>query len=88
MKQNNDNTSASAVPGTLARHQRGYAPYDLLSEKEVSATLGVATGTLRNWRSLRAGPDYVKLGQRTVRYRWADVAAFIDTGATRMEVRA
>lgn len=56
------------------------APSDLLNEKEVAAKLGIATGTVRNWRCLRTGPAYVKLGKRAVRYRRADVDAFIAAG--------
>ncbi|ODU41779.1 MAG: hypothetical protein ABS96_30375 [Lysobacteraceae bacterium SCN 69-123] len=64
------------------------APSDLLDEKEVAATLGVAPGTLRNWRSLRIGPVYVKLGKRAVRYRRSDVETFIASGTADMGVAA
>lgn len=82
MKQKN--TFVAAVPATPS-HERSIAPSDLLDEKEVAATLGIAPGTLRNWRSLRIGVPYVKLGKRAVRYRRADVDAFIASGMARVE---
>lgn len=62
------------------------SPSDLLGEKEVAAELGIAPGTLRNWRSLRTGIPYVKLGKRAIRYRRADVDAFIANGIANVEV--
>lgn len=53
------------------------APGDLIDEREAAALLGLAVGTLRNWRALRQGPRFRKIGTRAVRYRRADVAAFI-----------
>lgn len=55
-------------------------PADLLSEIEVAASLSVAIPTLRNWRWRGEGPRFVKLGKRAVRYRRADVDAFIAAG--------
>jgi hypothetical protein len=48
-----------------------------ICEKETAKILGVAIQTLRNWRHLRKGPPYVKLG-RIVRYRDGDLTAFIE----------
>jgi hypothetical protein len=53
------------------------APGDLLDENEAAAILNTAVRTLRNWRALRKGPRYRKIGQRLVRYHRADLAAFI-----------
>ncbi len=50
---------------------------DLLDEKEAAALLALRVSTLRNWRALRKGPRFVKVGQRLVRYRRADLEAFI-----------
>ena len=52
-------------------------PGDLVDEREAAAILGTAVATLRNWRALRKGPGYRKIGQRMVRYHRADLAAFI-----------
>ena len=55
-------------------------PDDLVDETEAAATLTLKVATLRNWRALKQGPRFVKLGKRTVRYRRADLAAFIAQG--------
>lgn len=46
-------------------------------EKEAAKKLGVAVQTLRNWRHIRRGPAYIKLG-RSVRYRNEDILDFIE----------
>jgi hypothetical protein len=46
-------------------------------EKEAAKTMCVAIQTLRNWRHLRKGPAYIKLG-RSVRYRIEDLINFIE----------
>ncbi|MEY2150258.1 helix-turn-helix transcriptional regulator [Rhodanobacter sp. 115] len=51
-------------------------PGDLVTEREAAASLGVAVRTLRNWRALRKGPHYRKIGTRLVRYHRADLAEF------------
>lgn len=51
-------------------------PGDLVDEHEAAATLDIAVRTLRNWRALRKGPKYRKIGARLVRYHRADLAAF------------
>lgn len=57
-------------------------PADLLDEREVAKALRIALNTLRNWRWRGGGPRFVKLGKRAVRYRRADVDAFIEAGST------
>ena len=58
-------------------------PADLLDETEAAASLNVAVQTLRNWRWKGGeGLRYVKIGKRTVRYRRADVEAFIEAGTS------
>jgi predicted DNA-binding transcriptional regulator AlpA len=52
----------------------------LLTEVQVEATYGLARRTLQRWRLTGGGPTYHKLG-RSVRYRRADVEAFIAAGA-------
>ena len=48
-----------------------------LREGETAKVLGVAVQTLRNWRHLRKGPPYIKLG-RAIRYRDEDLLAFLE----------
>ena len=51
-------------------------PY--LTETEVSAITGRAISTLRNERHLRRGLAYLKIGQRSIRYKTADVIATME----------
>jgi Helix-turn-helix domain len=54
---------------------------DLLDEAAASEYLGdVPERTLRQWRYLGKGPAYVKVGPKHVRYRRADLDAFIAGG--------
>lgn len=56
-------------------------PGDLIDEREAAASLGISALTLRNWRTRGKGPRYHKIGARMVRYRRADLAAFIEGAA-------
>ena len=51
---------------------------ELMTPPQVAQLLGVNVTTLRNWRHAGAGPRFVTLSSRTIRYRLADVRAFID----------
>ncbi len=53
------------------------APRELLDEKEAAEYLTVAVATMRNWRSLKRGPRFVKIGVRCVRYFRADLDSFM-----------
>lgn len=48
----------------------------ILNEVEVSKLIGLALPTLRNWRHLRRGPAYIKMG-KAVRYNQDDVLAYV-----------
>lgn len=50
----------------------------LLTDTEVADLCGCAVQTLRNMRWRGEGPRFVKLGGRMVRYKPADVQAFIE----------
>jgi len=50
----------------------------LLTPKEVAEFLGIPEGTLAQWRSQRRGPRYVKLEERLVRYRFADLESYLN----------
>lgn len=52
----------------------------LMSAEEVGEIIGRPARTLRQWRYLGKGPKYVKVGA-TVRYRPADVEAWIEAQA-------
>lgn len=52
----------------------------LLSPDEAAEYLGVSLSTLSNWRVLRRGPAYTKLGssgRSPVRYRESALAAYV-----------
>lgn len=57
----------------------------LASIEDVSAYLGVPVPTLYQWRHFNKGPTVSKIG-RHLRYRWADVDAWVErqsrTGGT------
>jgi excisionase family DNA binding protein len=46
-----------------------------LTEREAAPRIGVAPGTLRNWRRQGRGPAYLKVG-KAVRYRAEDIEAW------------
>lgn len=52
-------------------------PDRLLSAPEAAKYLGTTANRLANLRSRREGPSYVKIG-RAVRYRLADLEAFVE----------
>ncbi|WP_025323480.1 helix-turn-helix transcriptional regulator [Deferrisoma camini] len=50
----------------------------LVDQDRAAEILGLKnSGTLANWRSMRKGPRYVRLG-RLVRYRVSDLLAWLD----------
>jgi predicted DNA-binding transcriptional regulator AlpA len=58
-------------------HAPAYSPSDLLNEREAARYLNLAPPTLRNWRAAKQGPVALKIGRRAIRYRFADLEAFI-----------
>lgn len=58
----------------MERHE----PDGLLTTAEVARLLGVSPATLERWRAAGRGPRYFRYG-RTVRYRYADLEAFVRT---------
>ena len=53
----------------------------LLGEREVAQCLAVSVATVRRWRLLGNGPKFLKI-IGSVRYRAADVKAFLDMQPT------
>jgi predicted site-specific integrase-resolvase len=49
----------------------------LLSEDEAAPLIGVAVGTLQNWRVSGAGPKFIRAGRR-IRYDPDDLRAWRD----------
>ena len=55
------------------------SPGTLLTETQLAASLGVASKTLRNWRSSKSGPAWRNLGGALVRYRAGEVVEWIES---------
>jgi len=51
---------------------------DLMTEQEAGGYIGKPPRTLAQWRYLKKGPAYIKVGDKSVRYRQADLDAFLD----------
>ena len=63
-----------AVGQPLARDDD---PERLLREEEVAEHLGFSARALQNWRLRGGGPVFVKVSARSVRYRRADLVAWV-----------
>lgn len=50
----------------------------LLDEREVARITGMSVATVRRWRLLRRGPDFLKFGN-AVRYDPRDVATWLES---------
>ena len=55
----------------------------LMTEAEVAKVLNTATGTLRNWRSLKKGPPFVLVGE-AIRYSPTELRRYIESRTVRM----
>ena len=53
----------------------------LYTQPEAASYLRAQERTLTNWRSMRKGPAYVKVGERLVRYRKSALDAFLSGAA-------
>lgn len=51
----------------------------LLKENEIAARLQVSIGTIRRWRILRTGPRFIRVSKSAIRYRPADLKAYLDS---------
>jgi predicted DNA-binding transcriptional regulator AlpA len=60
-----------------ARGHRDLPSARLLTPKQAAEFLEIPEGTLAQWRSQRRGPPYIKLEDRLVRYRSADLERYI-----------
>ena len=63
-------------------HQRLVA---LVGEEEAARILGLAVQTLRNWRFRRIGPNYLKIGNRAVRYQISEILDYIESRKIKIE---
>lgn len=51
-----------------------------VDEHAAAEILGVARGTLSNWRSRGEGPTFTRIGRRAIRYRVEDLVEFAAGG--------
>jgi hypothetical protein len=49
----------------------------LLKPKEAATYLKVQPGTLKTWRWSGKGPRFIRVGNKSIRYRLEDLEAFI-----------
>lgn len=56
----------------------------LFNEQTTAEFLGVTLASLRKWRWEKRGPAFIKLG-RLIRYRKADLEAWLDRQTVRTE---
>ncbi|RLV52393.1 DNA-binding protein [Aeromicrobium phragmitis] len=54
----------------------------LLKPSDVACRLNVTTATLARWRSAGTGPRYINVTDRTVRYRPADIVAWVEASTS------
>ena len=52
----------------------------LFATNEVAKLLGVDRTTLSRWRDRNAGPRYLRIGPKLIRYREDDIAEFLRSG--------
>ena len=60
---------------------------DLLTPDKVAELLHISPRTLANWRWLKRGPAYVKLGERKVLYRQKDLDFWMDEAGLRIKTQ-
>jgi len=53
--------------------------HELIDTAQAAEILNVSPATLRSWRLRGYGPAYYKLGLRLVRYKRAEIVAWLET---------
>jgi hypothetical protein len=53
-------------------------PGRLINEHEAAAFLGYTTRALQNWRVRGGGPAFVRVSDRSIRYRYSDLSAWVE----------
>jgi hypothetical protein len=66
----------TSQPGSLAAGDASLGR--LVNEHEAAAFLGYTTRALQNWRLRGGGPIFVKVSDRSIRYRHRDLVAWIE----------
>jgi excisionase family DNA binding protein len=50
---------------------------NLLNTVQAAVELGLSKSTLEHWRTVRKGPPFFRVGPRCIRYRRADLDAWL-----------
>ncbi|WP_424983809.1 helix-turn-helix domain-containing protein [Maritalea sp. S77] len=58
-----------------------YNPDDMLTPDKAAKVLSLSVKTLANMRSAGSGPIFIKMANRTIRYRYSDLEVFIANSA-------
>ena len=74
-----------ASPAKIARAPDPPLSARLLTAEDVAAITGLSTETLAQWRSQRRGIPFLKLSRNVVRYRQADLDAWLSERIVRVE---
>ncbi|WP_171231017.1 AlpA family transcriptional regulator [Ruegeria sp. HKCCA6707] len=53
-------------------------PDHLYADHDVAAFCGVSVHSVRRWRANRTGPQFVRIGQRKIRYRGTDIMRWVN----------
>lgn len=61
---------------------------DLLTPTETAKLLSVELNTLQKWRTLSQGPPYIKLSNKCIRYRRADIEEYIEANTKNAGAKA
>ena len=70
---------------TATQTKQANSTGEMLSNAQAAEVLGVTPGTLNTWRSEGRYPiPYVKVGTKLVRYRRADLLAWIESQVVRV----
>lgn len=52
--------------------------YQLLTEAQVAELIGLSQRALQSWRNKGIGPNFVKINNKVVRYRYGDLVAWVN----------
>lgn len=62
-----------------------FFPNNTMDTKQAADYIGIHEVTLKNWRRMNRGPKFYKVGPRRVRYKKADVEAWLNDTARQPE---
>jgi len=73
-----NNRTTTGDPANSVRG-RDISTLKLINEKKVAEIYGLKVNTLRNWRSNKQGPKYLKINGKMIRYRVQDIEDYLVT---------